>query len=289
MSKRLNSPEDIQRIKSYLNKLMSPEEAIKFEAEMKSNPALAREVQAQEFERAFNYLKIRAELREIRQDLSVAEEKVTPMWRVWLQNPYLRTLAATIIIALTGIGVWQLTRQSLPVAIDKSDSLKVIPGLSEKINEIARLSKQPREQTPKLLESAILAYERADDTLALEKTVSLFDLPKTAKPTGTDSTLFGANPNAGTSKSEPQTNDYRLFYQGLIFLNTGKYDNAITRFSKVKGPLSEEAKLYQALAYLKKNNKQAGKQLLDEFIAKSSNETLVIQAKELKDLLEATP
>ncbi len=287
MSKRLNSPEDIERIKKYLNKQMSPEEAKKFEAEMKNNSALAKEVEVQKFERAFNYLSIRAELREIRQELSVEEEKTSPMWIVWLRNPYLRTLAATIIIALTGISVWQLTHETRAVTAHKSDTLKVSPGLSEKINEIARLSKQPRIQTPKVLDNAILAYERADDTLALEKAVSLFDLPKTTRPKGIDSTLFGANPNAGTSKTDPQTNDYRLFYQGLIFLNTGKYDAAISRFGQIKGALSEDAKLYEALAYLKKNDKQTGRRLLDEFIAKSSNEALLNQAKELKELLEA--
>lgn len=281
-------------IESYLNKTMASDRRQKFEEEMKTNKDLANEVRAQEFDRAFEFLSIKADVKEMfvklkNESKETNQEEAIPtpsMWVVFVRNPYIRTLAASIVIALIGLGVWQVMKDDHTVITDNTDSLKLSPKVSEKINELARLSKQNQKQdTPQELSKAILAFERAEDTSAIRAAAKLFERPRVDPSKPNDSTVFGSNPNNKPIKNNPKTESYRLLYQGLIFLYSGEYDKSISKFNEVHGLLEEDARFYKALAYLKNNNTKAGRELLNEIIKNSENESFRTQAQDLLALL----
>lgn len=289
-------------IKSFLNKTMTPSQNKKFEEEIKSDKNLENEVNAQKFERAFEYLSLKADLREKFKQIK-EEENVSPFWIIFIQKPFIKGIAASLVIGLLGFVIWnsisdyrdrQLAEHQREQArldslnnINIQNRVAISPTANDLINaSIAESKQQPQENIPKALENAALAYERGNLTEASK----LLEKPKPKPNPHNNPNTYGSSPNNTTKQTEtnPETESYRALYQGLIFLSNKQYKEAIIRFSKVEKPIKEEATWYTALAYLKNDEIQKGIDLLQEII-KNKGKYQSDAENLLKSMQEARP
>jgi tetratricopeptide (TPR) repeat protein len=237
------------RISLYLAKLLNPDEVIAFKKEMEANPVLKREVEAQEFGQAFEFLSIKANLREdlakIKEKELVPEELENQNGRIiFLWKKTLRIAAAAVLI-IGGYFGFQMYKEY---------------QLSELVSGYVKNSKSTRSGVPVELKEGTAAYEKGEINKAK---ILLEKMPMDSVTIDPDE--FGA------SIDSSETASYRNFYNGLISLNESKWNEAIMSLQKVDGTLQYEAQWYMAIAYIKNGEIDKAKIELDSII-KNPNE-----------------
>ena len=244
------------RISLYLAKLLNPDEVIAFKKEMEANPVLKREVEAQEFGQAFEFLSIKANLREelakIKEKQLVLEESENEGGFIW--NKYLR-IAAAAVLMIGGYFGFQLYREY---------------QLTELVSGYVKNSKTTRAGVPDELKDGITAFEKGE----INKAKKLLEkMPVDSVSIEPDE--FGA------SVDSPETASYRNFYNGLISINESKWNEAIMSLQKVDSPLKYEAQWYTAIAYIKNGEINKAKSVLDSIIKNATETKFRLEAEKL--------
>jgi hypothetical protein len=244
------------RISLYLAKLLNPDEVIAFKKEMEANPVLKREVEAQEFGQAFEFLSIKANLREelakIKEKELVLKESENEGEFIW--NKYLR-IAAAAVLMIGGYFGFQLYREY---------------QLTELVSGYVKNSKATRSDVPIELKGGITAFEKGE----MNKAKKLLEkMPVDSVSIEPDE--FGA------SVDSPETASYRNFYNGLISLNESKWNEAIVNLQKVDNPLKYEVQWYMAIAYIKNGEVDKAKIELESIIKNPNNTKFRLDAEKL--------
>jgi hypothetical protein len=247
------------RISLYLAKLLNPDEVIAFKKEMEANPVLKREVEAQEFGRAFEFLSLKANLREelakIKEGELVPEESENQNGRIiFIWKKTLRYAAAAVLI-IGGYFGFQLYREY---------------QLTELVSGYVKNSKATRSDVPIELKGGITAFEKGE----MNKAKKLLEkMPVDSVSIEPDE--FGA------SVDSPETASYRNFYNGLISLNESKWNEAIVNLQKVDNPLKYEVQWYMAIAYIKNGEVDKAKIELESIIKNPNNTKFRLDAEKL--------
>ena len=268
------------RIKRYIHKMMDSDEEVAFKNEIISNIELANEVKAQEFEIAFNYLSVKADLKEKLENYKEQERIKTEREIVkinFFKTPRFWAIAASLLIGIISFGTWQYVQNKPSVeGIVKIDTLSkkinLSPTAQEMLSNFIQESQQPNLNVPNPLKQATLEYERGN----FKSASKLLEKPRTNTKNvpNNNPDLYGSSPNnnnKSTPKIDPKLESYRALYQGLIFLSNREYDKAISTFNSVGKPMKDEAKWYTSLAYLEKGDSVNGIKLLSEIADNESN------------------
>jgi hypothetical protein len=235
------------RISLYLAKLLNPDEVAEFKKEMEANPVLKREVEAQEFGQAFEFLSIKANLREelfkIKEAELVSEQSNIIKISVWKRT--LRIAAAAVFI-IGGYFGFQIFKEY---------------QLSDLVSSYVKESKATRSGVPIELKDGITAFEKGE----------INEAKKLLEKMPIDSVNIEPD-EFGAAVDSPETASYRNFYKGLISLNEDKWNEAIVSLQKVDNSLKYEAQWYVAIAYIKNGEIDKAKNELDSII-KNPNDT----------------
>ncbi len=117
----------------------------------------------QQFQFAFNYLKLKNEINEVRASLEnkviLPEEKKIekPFYFLILRNNYFRAVAAILLIGLTGYFFYPKANEDNTVVVNAP--LILPPTTQELINSSIADTKQPLDGTPKELNDLATGYE----------------------------------------------------------------------------------------------------------------------------------
>lgn len=297
-----NMKEYERDIKLYINDLMDNSQKKAFENKIEKNEDLRNEVNAQMFEKSFYLMSLRAKFRGMYLESEIAKQTPKRTGVLVFLSQYTIAIAASVLIALTGIGVWfgvkqhQDEQDSLARAQAQRDSVQRVLEQQryrittrELINSNIADSKQPLVGVPNGLKNLVLQYEQAEDSIAYKRLARQL-VPRSANPPAQNSDpdeYGGVNTETNPSRTEENTTiaSYRALYHGLSLLALEKYDAALRRFDHVRvQQLADEVQWYKTLTYLKKGDKRKGKESLETIV--KSNSKFRTQAQALMDAIQ---
>ncbi len=246
---------DLETIENYVTGQLAPEQRVRFEADLRTDPALAEAlafyVLSKQVAKEQAYEQRKAELDALRQKpaqltgaMGETETRVRPL----LSFP-MRWAAAASIVLLLGLG-WYFLQ---PTATETR------PIASEQVD--AYITTQ-LGQLPTTMDGGPTGSATAD---SLKMGVGLYNKGNIAEAGVVFESVLTSQPD----------NDSALKYSGLVSLRRGNYDKAVTLFHRLSQRtelFSNPGPFYESLALLKRGrplDKEQAKKLLEQVIVRN--------------------
>ena len=245
---------DLETIENYLTGQLAPEQRVRFEADLRTDPALAEALAfymlTKQVAKEQAYEQRKAELDALRQKpaqltgaMGESQTRVRPL----LSFP-MRWAAAASIVLLLSLGWYFLrpTTETRPIASEQVDAY-IATQLS---------------QLPTTMDGGPTGSATAD---SLKMGVGLYNKGNIAEAGVVFADILTRQPD----------NDSALKYSGLVSLRQGNYDKAVTLFHRLSQRtelFSNPGPFYESLALLKRGrplDKEQAKKLLQQVIVRN--------------------